>query len=575
MAKKIVIVIFVILILCMVFALASCNSKEELGFTFVTDTHIIANDTFTSDNISSYLNVDKMIHLTDAIINTIADNVIASKTKFLLLGGDLTEKGDLLSHQACVNALSRIESAGIGVFVINGNHDIAQSPSQTNKITATKFKELYNDFGYGQALATYDGTLSYTADLNKKYRLIAIDNISYQIDEDNTKEALSLQHNEWIISQVDASIADKKTPIIIGHIPLLLHMPKIIEAFYDKSYYESCKKLVTALADKGCNYAFTGHLHMQDAISLTTAKGSVFTDVTSSSVSFYPASYRSISFKKKQVDVSTVQVSNINDSYLSPQIPENIKTEATTNFREYCYTHLHGGILHTVSSRFDIAEMVGIDYGEDTFVDVALNKFLSHPLYIKDENNNVSMERILSGYGVQLPASKHKTMVDVAVFYVATLMGGDQNITNSVENTIVKHAAKILFYYMNEQSESIAKLAPDKGLLNIDLDKLFKLGILECYDSNLIPIAISIFGKNVDNFLIKSALNSISDNFDALSSYQVAIDAFTAGRVANITSYFDSKSLRIDDLIDAIFNEYLADFVLDTAPPDNNFSLTR
>lgn len=575
MTKKIIVIVFVILILSAVLALTSCAGKEELGFTFVTDTHIIANDFFTSDNMNTYLNVDKMVHLTEAVFNTIADDIIASKTKFLLLGGDLTEHGDLLSHQACINTLNRIKSAGISVYVINGNHDIAQNLSQTNKISADKFRELYSDFGYSQAIATYEGTLSYTADLNKKFRLIAIDNITYQIDENTTKEALSLRHNEWIIAQVDACIAAKKTPVIVSHIPFLLHMPKVIEAFYDKAYYQTSKKLVTAMANKGAKFAFNGHLHMQDVISLTTDKDNTFTDICTGSTSFYPASYRKVSFKKKKVDISTVPVGNLNAKYLAALLPDEVKTAVTADFRGYCLEHLHGGLSHTISRKLDIANILNINYEEGSFLDVALDKFLSNPLYIKDEDNNVSFQRILNEYGVVLPQTDHKTMMDIAVFYVATLMGGDQNIAGRDENTIMKHAVKTLFYYINEQSDNLAVIAPNHAPLNIDLEKLYNEGILECYDSNLIPIALDIIGSSYNNFLIDSILSSVSKNFNALDDYQVAIDSFTNGQLAGITSYFDYKSIRIDDLIDDIFDIYLADFMTDLAPPDNNLSIAR
>lgn len=579
--KFIIILLFVFLCFISIFSLTACNSNN-LNFAFVTDTHVIANDFFTEDNFSNYTSIDKMVHLSDAIFNSVADEIIKSKKKYLLMGGDLTENGDLLSHQACIATLTRLKEAGVKVFVINGNHDIAQTLNSTTKITADTFRELYSDFGYGDAMATYQGTLSYTANLNEKYRLIAIDNIPYEISETNYKEEFSKEHNAWVLSQVDKCIEDNKTPIIIGHKPLLQHFPKVTESFLDRTYYNMCKSFVKTFADKGCYYSFTGHMHMQDVKDVTSDKGNVFTDITSSSTAFFPSAYRTITFKKNKIDIATKQVQAIKKDYLSSFVSETEETAVTKNYRDFCYTHFCASVKTIASNFAKPSGILGGTASDDDmrkFMNIllpnVLGKFINNPLYIKDEDNNISLERILSTYNVSLPESSYKCIADVASFYVAALMNGDENILGCPENTIVKLAVKSIFYYLNEQSANIETALPEYDKININLDKLFDEGILECYDSNLVPVALDIIGSSINNSLLRNILGSINNNFDALKSFEAAINIYTNESLSGILTYFNGKEIRLDDLLNAIFDIYVSDLMNDVAPKDNNLTLIR
>ncbi len=580
--KSIILIILVILLsVAAVFALSACNNPNNLDFAFITDTHVVANEVFTAENYVNFANKDKMIHLTDAILNTIADDIIASKTKYVLFGGDLTENGDLESHNAVVDTLKRLKDAGKQLFVINGNHD-TDIHLTGNKISQSKFAELYNDFGYSQAIARYEGTLSYVADLNKKYRLIAIDNIEYKLSDGNTKNDFDADHKKWVSEQVDLCNAEGKTPIIIAHKPFIQHMPKVTEFILDRNYYTSNKTFIKELADKNCNYSFTGHMHLQSVKSITNDKEETFTDVETSSMSFYPASYRKVLFTKKKVEVSTLSISKINLAYVSEFSGEEERTKISGSFADYCYSHFS----NFISGEF-LGKIVGADglFSEDKFEgelqplaeilsDIA-NKVLNNPLYIKDENNNLSLERILLYYNITLPESSYKTASELAAFFAGTLFAGDENIKDSDEITILKNVATSLFYYIDTQSDAIKTALPDYEKINIDLNLLFKDGILECYDSNLLPLIISVANNSINSSIISSALKSIKNDFNSISTLESLIKAYTAGSLEGITSYFSGKTILWYDLFDSIFNVYAADLMMDEYPADNNFAFKR
>ncbi|MCR5090237.1 MAG: metallophosphoesterase, partial [Oscillospiraceae bacterium] len=53
--------------------------------------------------------------------------VIDTSPDALLLTGDLTFNGAILSHEALIEKLAAVEDAGVPVFVLTGNHDVYNS----------------------------------------------------------------------------------------------------------------------------------------------------------------------------------------------------------------------------------------------------------------------------------------------------------------------------------------------------------------------------------------------------------------------------------------------------------------
>ena len=65
----------------------------------------------------SYLTHDrKLIAESDAIMRALVDLVPAENPQFVLISGDLTKDGELLSHQSVAGYLQRIKAGGRRVF---------------------------------------------------------------------------------------------------------------------------------------------------------------------------------------------------------------------------------------------------------------------------------------------------------------------------------------------------------------------------------------------------------------------------------------------------------------------------
>ena len=110
--------------------------------------------------------------------------VIGQKPEALILTGDLTFNGELLSHAALAEKLRAVEAAGVPVYVLPGNHDLdnpnaaafsGESYRLVPSASAEDFRRIYADFGFDEALGLDGDSLSYSARLNDGTRLLMLD----------------------------------------------------------------------------------------------------------------------------------------------------------------------------------------------------------------------------------------------------------------------------------------------------------------------------------------------------------------------------------------------------------------
>ncbi len=246
-----------------------------------------------------------------AALDSIAKMSSEKGYKYLLIPGDLTKDSEYQAHAELAAILEKFEQdTGIEVFVINGNHDLNVYDACTfengvmESAPATspdQFREIYKNLGYDHAVSTFtssDGSyncgLSYAADLDDSYRLIAVDSCKYSPDEaakQQTGGMITEEAMEWIVSVAEDGIKDGKTPILMMHHSVAPHMklePSVTFAFCVDNYTwvaESC-------ADAGIHYAFTGHQHTNDISSLVSDNGNAIYDCEAGALTGYPNQIR-------------------------------------------------------------------------------------------------------------------------------------------------------------------------------------------------------------------------------------------------------------------------------------------
>ena len=99
----------------------------------------------------------KLMRYSEEIMDAFLAEAIAQKPEALLLTGDLSFNGALLSHTALAAKLRVAEAAGLRIYVLTGNHDLDNpnaarfSGAEFQRVTPASpedFRRIYADFGF-------------------------------------------------------------------------------------------------------------------------------------------------------------------------------------------------------------------------------------------------------------------------------------------------------------------------------------------------------------------------------------------------------------------------------------------
>lgn len=197
--------------------------------------------------------------ITDAFVA----QIIERKPDALILTGDLTFNGARASHEALAAKLALIEEGGIPVLVIPGNHDLnnplaasfqGDSHRVVESVSARQFADIYDDFGYREALGRDKASLSYVYDLSPGLRVLMVDV--------NTKDSPGVLADEtlrWVKRQLKAAREEGVRVLAASHQNLMMHNP-----FFSNGYVMgNAEKLRDLYAEYGVLCNLSGHIHFQ------------------------------------------------------------------------------------------------------------------------------------------------------------------------------------------------------------------------------------------------------------------------------------------------------------------------
>jgi 3',5'-cyclic AMP phosphodiesterase CpdA len=294
-------------------------------------------------------------------INEAASAIIRqSDSRIVIIPGDLTEFGEYSDHLEVRSILERIEANGRRVFVVPGNHDIANynarlSPSGPDErpITKDEFAEIYSDFGYGEALARDASSLSYVAEPAPGLWFLALDACRY--DEQSaanptvTGGRLKSGTLAWAERMLAKAANEKKAVIAFMHHNLLEHFSG--EKKYFGAYVvENNDAIAQLLAHYGVRLVFTGHYHAQDITLARTCNGNTIYDIETGSLVSYPCPIRfvHISTKEQMAFFSSTRIS--------------ATTSHPSDFQAYVKSQLEGSLMENADS---VLRRFGIAYPDD------------------------------------------------------------------------------------------------------------------------------------------------------------------------------------------------------------------
>ena len=245
----------------------------------------------------------KMLDQSPELLDTVTQHVESFHPQVVLVTGDLTKDGEKVSHELLVNHyLKPMEALGIRVFVIPGNHDVnnphakaydGDEAKRTASISAADFANIYKEYGYGEAIARDEHSLSYVVQLDSKTRLIAVDACEYEnndFDKDLcvTAGRIKPETMDFIKRQADEAHRKGMNVMMMMHHGIVSHFnwqDKVMGEYLVDHWRKQAKKI----AKMGIKVCFTGHFHSQDV-----SQKYGLTDMETGSTVSYPHPYRLI-----------------------------------------------------------------------------------------------------------------------------------------------------------------------------------------------------------------------------------------------------------------------------------------
>ncbi|MDR0925575.1 MAG: metallophosphoesterase, partial [Hungatella sp.] len=193
-----------------------------------TDIHYLARD-LTDFQKGFQYSVDhgdgKVMQYIWEITDAFVEEVKKERPDLVILSGDLTYEGEKESHEELAGKLGEIEDAGIPVIVIPGNHDINNSKAAqfvgdtflgAENITPDEFEEIYQDFGYNEAVSRDPASLSYVYQVNDYTRALMLDTCQYE-PKNLVGGMIRDDTYDWIEDQMEEAWNLGMNVIPVGH----------------------------------------------------------------------------------------------------------------------------------------------------------------------------------------------------------------------------------------------------------------------------------------------------------------------------------------------------------------------
>ena len=297
------------------------NANTDYKTIFViSDVHVMSPKLLVKEGsaFSSYLNSDpKLLEYSGEVLEQLVNEAVKRKPDLVIIPGDLTKDGELVSHQLVVDILTPLRTAGIPVIVVPGNHDIdnpegyyfdGDEKRSAERTSPEQFKQLYADFGYNQAYATDPASLSFVCEPLEGLVLLCLDTNMYEFNEyldrggtkdyNQTAGRIRPATLTWALKEADKARAQGKQVVLVEHHNIVQHhdaQAKIQSEYIIEDY----RSVSHDMARHGVHLAFTGHTHLQDIAAhhyydALKVRNDSIADVSTGSTISYPNPWRTI-----------------------------------------------------------------------------------------------------------------------------------------------------------------------------------------------------------------------------------------------------------------------------------------
>lgn len=253
----------------------------------------------------------KMVTDADEILDAFQKDMEKQQPQLVIITGDLTFYGEKESHRALAEKLKQLESQGITVAVLPGNHDIDSLYSRSyandhyddvENVNAAEFKEIYKELGYDQAVSCDEASLSYRLALNDDYTLLMLDSVAHE-QKGATMDAggfLADATWEWLKQELAKIRKEGKKAIVAMHHNLTVHFDLFQEGYAIKDH----EKLASLLQEYEVPFVLSGHMHCQHISEVNGVY-----DIASSALVDAPLQYGVIDINQNGMDYQTHSLS--------------------------------------------------------------------------------------------------------------------------------------------------------------------------------------------------------------------------------------------------------------------------
>ncbi len=206
----------------------------------------------------------KFMEYSEEILDAFLEELLSAEEApdALLLVGDLTFNGAVMSHEALAAKLLPLRTAGIPVLVLTGNHDLynvnaagfeGERFTRVPFATTGLFREIYGGFGFDDALSVASDSLSYVYALDEGLRILMFDFNTLDHFCGVSDETLA-----WAEEQLREAKEAGAEVIAAGHQNLFRH-----SIFREGYVIEGAERLADLLRGFGVRLFLSGHLHIQ------------------------------------------------------------------------------------------------------------------------------------------------------------------------------------------------------------------------------------------------------------------------------------------------------------------------
>lgn len=209
----------------------------------------------------------KVVEYVDSITDAFLAETAGKQPDALILSGDLTQNGEKVNHEELAKKLRLLESQGVPVVVIPGNHDInhpsAASFEGTEKkkadnINAEEFYSIYREFGYDEAMDRDGNSLSYIYQADERYWLMMLDSCQYD-PENKIGGRIRKETLLWMEKWLERAREEQVMVIPVAHHNLL----KESTLYPEDCTLENAVQVIDLLEQYGLPVYISGHLHLQ------------------------------------------------------------------------------------------------------------------------------------------------------------------------------------------------------------------------------------------------------------------------------------------------------------------------